>query len=100
MFSRAWMTASSIRNDGKRRAWRRSAMVAFGHRQASGVALGIVAVSLAVLFVQLQFDRPLYRAKAVVRFEDKGDLLPAKVVGTDPSALIQNSSPETATCVA
>jgi capsular exopolysaccharide synthesis family protein len=39
------------------------------------VVLGTTLASLAVLFVQLKLDHPLYRAKAVVRFEDKGRAL-------------------------
>lgn len=39
------------------------------------VVFGATLVSLGVLFVQLQLDHPLYRATAVVRFEDKGRAL-------------------------
>ena len=39
------------------------------------VVLGATLASLAVLFVRLQLDHPLYRATAVVRFEDKGRAL-------------------------
>lgn len=46
------------------------------------VVLGATLASLAVLFVQLQLDHPLYRAKAVIRFEDKGRALSGGLGGS------------------
>src|SRR3981081_547940 len=39
------------------------------------VVLATSLASLALLFLQLKYDHPVYRATAVVRFDDKGRAL-------------------------
>lgn len=51
------------------------------------VVLGATLGSLAIVFVQLQFDHPLFRAKAVIRFEDKGRALSGGLGGSGAQRL-------------
>ena len=53
------------------------ALVRRNYRVVLATALG----SLAILLIQLRFDQPIYRASAVVRFEDKGRALSSGLGG-------------------